>query len=316
MAQTHSFKNRSFVHTGKPEWPTLGLFMGCYLLWAVSLGLFAVIGLWALPLTILTTAFHSSLQHEVLHGHPTRSPLLNELLATPALGLWFPYRRYRALHLRHHINERLTDPLDDPESWYLPASRWSELTGLQRRILQFNATLSGRLLIGPALSWAGFWREEIKLFKAQNPTVIRAWGLHCAGLIPVLVALAWADFPLWLYLLAVAYPATAIILLRSFIEHRAAVRWQSRTAIVESGKLMSLLYLNNNLHAVHHDNPSLPWYQLPAQWEHQRNEVLANNGGYHIKGGYGEVFRRWFFQRREPIAHPYPDALIKRPPAG
>ena len=34
------------------------------------------------------------------------------------LTLWLPYERYRHTHHVHHIDARLTDPLDDPESFY------------------------------------------------------------------------------------------------------------------------------------------------------------------------------------------------------
>jgi fatty acid desaturase len=37
------------------------------------------------------------------------------------IGLVWPFRRFKALHLRHHADERLTDPFDDPESYYLGA---------------------------------------------------------------------------------------------------------------------------------------------------------------------------------------------------
>ena len=66
---------------------------------------------------------------------------------------------------------------------------------------------------------------------------------------------------------------------------------------------MSLLYLNNNLHCVHHSDPGLAWYRLPALWRARREEVLANNGGYRFSG-YGEVVRRYAFTSREPVSWP------------
>ena len=33
--------------------------------------------------------------------------------------------------------------------------------------------------------------------------------------------------------------------------------------IIERGGPFALLFLNNNLHAVHHDRPSVPWYRIP-----------------------------------------------------
>lgn len=107
------------------EWPTIALTAACYGLWVLAT-------LWAaavwLPLGIALTAvaitLHSSLQHEVLHGHPFRRPALNAALVFPALGLFVPYLRFRDTHLAHHQDARLTDPYDDPESNYLAPPVW------------------------------------------------------------------------------------------------------------------------------------------------------------------------------------------------
>src|SRR5215203_4217235 len=110
------------------EWPTLALLAACYGFWALATFHYSALGpvllvLFAAPLVTL----HSSLQHEALHGHPTRSAALNEALVFPPLGLLFPYRRFKALHLKHHDNSALTDPYDDPESFYLAAGDWQKL---------------------------------------------------------------------------------------------------------------------------------------------------------------------------------------------
>ena len=61
------------------EWPTLLLLLATYLLWIVATTYAAA--LW-LPLGVglaaVAMAQFSSLQHEVLHGHPFRSRVLNE----------------------------------------------------------------------------------------------------------------------------------------------------------------------------------------------------------------------------------------------
>jgi len=67
--------------------------------------------------------------------------------------------------------------------------------------------------------------------------------------------------------------------------------------------VMSLLFLNNNLHLVHHDKPGLAWYRLPALYRQRRDLFLASNGGYFFKG-YGEVFRRYFLSAKEQPLHP------------
>ena len=294
---------RSFV--ASREWPTWLLIVGCHGAWlAALLGRDAPGPAWVLLAVPLVT-LHSSLQHEALHGHPTRSRRLNELLVFPALGLFVPYRRFRDLHVRHHVDERLTDPYDDPESWYVGAGDWERAGPVLRALLGANATLLGRVTLGPALALAGFWHAECRAARAGEPGVRRAWLLHVAALLPVVAALAAAGVPLWFYALGVAYPAMSLLMVRTFVEHRAAERVGERTVVVEAGPVMSLLFLNNNLHAVHHAAPSVPWYALPARWRATRGATLEANGGYRYPGGYAEVAARWLVARREPVVHPF-----------
>lgn len=288
------------------EWPTWVALAGCYGAWGLLLGVHGDLGwLYAIPAAVVV-AFHSSLQHEILHGHPTRNAALNEALVFPTPGLFIPYRRFRDLHLTHHNDERLTDPYDDPESFYVSASDWQGRCSLMRLLLAVNATFAGRMLIGPALAMWGFWRGEIRLMRVGNPKVRTAWALHALGLVPV-IGLVWASGmnPLF-YVFAVAYPAMSLIMVRSYIEHRAAGPAPERTAIVEAGWFWRLLFLNNNFHAVHHASPAMAWYKLPDRWRTERDAVLARNGGYLVPG-YGAVARRWFFKRREPVIHPWID---------
>ena len=99
-------------------------------------------------------AWHSSLQHEAVHGHISRRSWLNAALALPPLGLWMPYERYCDSHLAHHRAPHLTDPVADPESWYVTPERWTTLRPLPRLVLTANNTLAGRMLIGPPLAIA------------------------------------------------------------------------------------------------------------------------------------------------------------------
>jgi len=314
-----------FAHAGRRsgrvrpvEWPTWAVLCVCYSLWIGSVALAGWLAastssgmIFALLPAAVAAALHSSLQHEVLHGHPTRSPILNEALVFPVLGLFIPYRRFRDLHLRHHNDERLTDPFDDPESFYAAADHWQSASPAMRALLTANATLAGRLVIGPALALYGFVRSELRLLAAGDRRVWGAWLRHLPGVALVLAVVAWAGVPFWAYLVVVAYPAISLIMVRSFIEHRADTDPARRTAIVEGEWFWRILFLNNCYHAVHHDLPGLAWYRLPRVWRARRDEVLARNGGY-LLPGYGAVFRRWLFRQREPVVHPY-DPNLDRP---
>ena len=284
------------------EWPTWTALAGCYLAWALALAAYPSIGLLAFVPMALSVAFHSSLQHEILHRHPTRNAALNEALVWLPLGLYIPYRRFRDNHLRHHNDERLTDPHDDPESFYLAEGDYARAGPAMRALLALNATFAGRMVVGPALALNAFWRQEWR--RAAGDRELRnAWAPHAAGLAPVLSAVLYMGGPIWLYALLAAYPGVSLIMIRSFIEHRAHAEPKKRTVVVESGPFFSLLFLNNNLHRVHHQHPNTAWYRLPGVYRDGRARYLADNGGYLIHG-YGEVVRRWLVRPREPVVHP------------
>jgi fatty acid desaturase len=72
--------------------------------------------------------------------------------------------------------------------------------------------------------------------------------------------------------------------------------------------MLALMFLNNNLHMAHHTNPRLAWYRLPAYYRAERAALLAKNHGY-VMRGYSEMFRRYFFRPKEPVAYPHPEWL-------
>jgi fatty acid desaturase len=160
------------------------------------------------------------------------------------------------------------------------------------------------MLLGPLRCLYLFYRAEV--FRALNGdrSHVTAWAIHTLGVAVVLTwVIAVCGLPLWQFLLLFVYPGIALTLVRSFLEHQARPEVSERSVIVEAGPLMSLLFLNNNLHLVHHDKPGLPWYRLPAFYRQRRALFLASNGGYYFKG-YREVFRRHFLRPKEQPLHP------------
>jgi fatty acid desaturase len=149
MRAKNRLKPRDKVATDErwwAEWPTLALLVVCYSVWVLATTLLS--DLWlpiGMVLTTVMAALHSSLSHEVLHGHPTRFSLLNMALVFPPLTVAVPYLRFRDTHLAHHNDEILTDPYDDPETNYLDPVVWHSLPKWWRGILSFNNTLFGRL---------------------------------------------------------------------------------------------------------------------------------------------------------------------------
>ncbi|RNC91389.1 fatty acid desaturase [Oceaniradius stylonematis] len=287
------------------EWPTMVMMALCYGVWlAAGFWLFPVVPVLALALMAVAAGFHTSLQHEVLHGHPTRSAAVNELLVGLPLAVAFPFRRFKALHLRHHRDENLTDPYDDPESWYRAQGDHAALGWPMRALLAANNTFVGRLVIGPPLMTFGFWRDDARNFAAGNPGVRRAWAHHALGL-AALVAIVWGGMGinLLVYVGTVAYGGMALIAIRTYCEHRWDQTPDGRTVVVEDSRILSWLFLNNNLHIVHHKRPAVPWYELPRLYRERRAEWLAANKTY-VYRNYWQIFRAYALSAKEPVVHP------------
>ncbi len=295
------------------EWPTLGLTIVIYGLW---LGLTWFHGAIPWPLLLIggawIIAWHGSLQHELIHGHPTRVAAVNRALGLPALALFLPFDRYRALHIAHHRNEYLTDPLEDPETYYWTAIDWHRLHPAARIIVHGSARLAGRLLIGPPWMITRFlWHESGRLWR-NEPGVRAAWAVHLpiAALIVVWLVAVCGISPLH-YALLFILPGTALLLIRSFAEHRAAPDAAHRTAVVENARLLGWLFLFNNLHSAHHERPGLPWYRLPRWYRQERSRLLRDNGGL-VYQGYGDVIRRYLIHPHDQPVHPF-DREVNRP---
>jgi len=287
----------------KLEWPTIGLIALCYGLWlAVGFWLWPVAPVLALVAMAVLGALHSSLVHECLHGHPTRKRLVNEALVALPLTLLFPYRRYKSTHLAHHNDARLTDPIEDPESYYVARWRYRQMPRWLVVLLHINNTLLGRLVIGPWLSGVAFLLNDLRLVQSNAPGVRLAWALHLPAVILVLAVLWIMGIPPLLYLIAVCWPATSLIALRTFAEHRWHDTPEGRTIIVEHSPL-GWLFLHNNLHIVHHQVPAAPWYELPRLYAERRAHWQALNQGY-VFPNYMALWRQWALRPKEPVAHP------------
>ncbi|HUN71950.1 MAG TPA: fatty acid desaturase [Steroidobacteraceae bacterium] len=292
---------------GRPavEIPTFLLLIVAYGGWLAATSRYAHWPLWVVaPLTTVLITLHSSLQHEIVHGHPTRWKGLNRLLAIVPLGLWIPYQRYRDLHHKHHIDRRLTDPIDDPESYYWTSEGWDQLSPPMRVALRIEQTLAGRLLVGSFLRIGMYWRWDLRNVWRGEPGIRAVWAEHLLWCIPVIL---WVKvvcgIPLWLYFIAMVIPANAIQLIRSFAEHRARPGIRERVAIVEGSWILGPLFLFNNLHSLHHESPAIPWYDLPGRHRQERERLIAENGGL-VYRTYFEVARRYLFRRHDVLQHP------------
>jgi fatty acid desaturase len=293
----------------RPRWyrwglPTWGVAAAVHSGFLLVTWNFQTLPLWlAAPLAALLLAWHGSLQHETIHGHPTRFKSVNTAIGAVPLALWLPYALYRESHLRHHADpSSLTLPGRDPESHYLAAGARNSMRLASYVVRRLNCTLAGRLILGPTIIVLRLWASEFR--RPMDGWRAGVWIRHVIG---VAIMLSWVigvcGISLPLYLGAMVYPSISLALLRSFAEHRAASHPRHRTAIVEAHPFWALLFLNNQLHFVHHAEPILPWYALPRAWRDMKPSSIIGPGLV-FSGGYREVARKYLFRPFIPVEHP------------
>ncbi|MGO4332754.1 fatty acid desaturase [Cupriavidus sp. 2TAF22] len=289
----------------RTELPTWLLIAAVYAAWfgtalnAARLGL----PLTAALLTVATT-WYMSLQHELLHGHPTRLPWLNALFGAAPLAVWFPYGLYRREHLIHHAADHLTHPGADPESYFLLPGDWQASGPALRMLLRWRNTMAGRVLLGPAFAIAQTMAAAWRQVRSGDLRDVPIWLAH---LLALAALLAWLDracgIAPWLMLAGVAYPALSLSAVRSFQEHRPHALPARRSVINEAAWPWRLLFLNNNYHLVHHDLPAVPWFALGGIYRTRAPGYRRRSGGFVVKG-YGEWLARFALRPAAPVVHP------------
>lgn len=289
------------------EGPTWLLAAGLYAVWAVLVWFHAALPWWLLwPLGAYVTALHFSLQHEAIHGWRSVPEPLRTALVWPPIGLWLPFEIYRRSHRRHHRNADLTYPGRDTETVYHRQADWQGYSPLWRRLLLFNQTFFGRLLLGPPIRLSNLLTRDLLPMARGDLSQGAIWLRHALGVTAILLFVTQiAGMPLWQYLLFFFYSGMVLGWLRPFLEHRWGDSPYQRVAAVESNWVFGLLFLWNNLHIVHHRHPTLPWYDIPGTYRRQRDSMLALNGGF-VFSGYGALLARYW--RRPAFVPVHPDA--------
>ena len=93
----------------RTEWPTWLLIAAIYGSWLAALVWYAHgASLGAVAALVVIAAWYMSLQHELVHNHPTRHAALNRALGLLPIAVWYPFDIYRRSHLAHHRDELLT----------------------------------------------------------------------------------------------------------------------------------------------------------------------------------------------------------------
>lgn len=289
----------------RTEWPTWLLLVGFYLAWGtVVLAKDALGEVFTVVLLIPLVVLWMSIQHELIHGHPTRWPTVNKALGYLPFAIWYPYEIYKETHLAHHNDEVLTAPGLDPESRYVTNDFWMQSPSYIRTLLWINKTLGGRLIVGAPLSLLTLITTELRGIFRSGPRNLTMWLGHLLSVVALLVFVEhFSAISAVQYVFLVSIPALSVAMIRSFYEHRPAERPEHRSVITESSGPLSWLFLNLNLHLIHHDLPRLPWFHLPRVYKARRAQWIARNNGFVIQG-YSELVRQHLARPVDCPVHP------------
>ena len=289
------------------EWPTWALIFSVYGAWWLCLWHYQFLGsVVGVMLLALVGTMHMSLQHELLHGHPTRSVWFNGLLAYLPVTLLYPYPVYRESHMTHHNDENLTVPGADPESYFVTRKQWQQYCGLRRAYLTGRMTMLGRLLSGPAHSAVSLTIQMLRDIASLDTGRIAIWMIHLILVAVLLLAVEhYFSVPVWQYLIA-AYMANAFAMIRSFFEHRPTADPDQRSIIMDCCPFFRTLFLNNNFHFVHHQYPKAPWYTLPDIYQQEKDSVLSRNGHFYTPG-YSQWLIGHLLKPVDSPVHPFAD---------
>ena len=280
----------------RAEWRTLLVVLSVYGLTVLTVLRYEVLTPWlAIPMLAVLGAWHLSMQHEVLHGHPFKNQFLNDAIGGIPVTLWIPYLAFKKDHHEHHLSD-LTNPALDNESYYVSQEQWDKAGRIRRAAWTANRTILFRIFVWTIVSTMTYVLSVLKRAARNEKSDRLAVVLHVVGVVFVVYLVLLSNMPLWQFALGTVYGGRILNAIRPFPEHKYQSGVETRTAMIMAGPFMSLLMLNNNLHVAHHDEPGVPWYGYHKLMNRVNAVERARDAGLLYEGGYAEVFRKFSFK--------------------
>ena len=294
MVQSDSSTSGVLKEAG--EWRTLAVVIAVYGLTVLTVVRYDVLTPWlAVPMLAVLGAWHLSMQHEVLHGHPFKNQFLNDAIGGIPVTLWIPYLAFKKDHHEHHLSD-LTNPALDNESYYVSQEQWDKAGKIRRAAWTANRTILFRMFVWTIVSTITYVLSVLKRAVRDEKGDRLAVALHVVGLVFVVYLVSLSSMPLWQFALGTLYGGRILNAIRPFPEHKYQSGVETRTAMIMAGRFMSLLMLNNNLHVAHHEEPWVPWYRYDGLMSRVKAVERAREAGLLYEGGYAEVFRKFSFK--------------------
>jgi fatty acid desaturase len=297
--------SRKSLLNASGEWRTIAVIVAVYGLTILTVMRHEVLTPWlTIPFLSVLGAWHLSMQHETIHGHPFRRQWINDVIGSIPVTLWIPYFSFKKDHIEHHQSD-LTHPGLDNESYYVSPEAWARAGKIRRAAYWANRTILFRMFVWTVVSTLTYLWSIIRQMLRGDKQAWFAMAVHAAGLLVVAYLVrSVAGMPLWQFAFGTLYGGRILNAIRPFPEHKYQDGTETRTAMVMAGPFMSLLMLNNNLHVAHHEQPGVAWYEVPKMSERVNAVERAREVGLLYEGGYAEVFRKFSFR---PMGAPLRD---------
>lgn len=255
------------------SWPTLALLAGLMTVWAAAVYAGST-GLMPAPAAILLTTWMAyaafTPMHDAAHGSVSRVSWLNETVGhLSSIILNGPFHAFRFVHLAHH---RFTnEPGKDPDLW----------------------SGTGPALLLP-LRWATQELHYYYLYVkhwTQRPENERLGFLVSFGLQGVilawLAASGWGKEALLYWVLPAKIAVMLLAFCNDYLPHQphaiTAKEDRYRATHILTSPLLDFLFLNQNMHLIHHLYPGVPFHRYGRIWRAKKDFLLAR-GTREIKG--------------------------------
>jgi fatty acid desaturase len=231
-----------------------------------------------IALIALATPFHSALMHEAIHGRFAEDPRRNDRAGrTLAILSAVAFDAMRFGHMSHHRYNR--HALDRPDVIEPGQSRFRSAinyyVGLFGGIYLREVGASFAMLLPRSL----LDRMIVATLSKNEPEIAamreamrrgldrRLWQMRFdVGLAIAIYATAFALYGAhWpLLMLGIALRGLIVSLMDNAPHYGTPAVVGADAINARTGRLGRWLLLNQNLHAVHHERPDLPWIELPG----------------------------------------------------
>lgn len=263
-------------HTPDIAWPTIILLVGCLGLWGLSsaLALMDIIPLWLamVPNTLALYAIYTPV-HDASHSAvvPRNKQLrwVNTLVGTlAAFPIFMTFHIHRKSHFIHHAR---TNGPEDPDT-FLMGSFWSVVL------------VKTPLALINQLNSVKVWQDcaRLKLTRSERLQTLFAHGITIAILLGLVVAgMGWELLCLWLIPWFVGEHVMEVTF-GWFPHHDHTQTGRYADTRISLFPCADLLYLQQNLHLIHHMLPVVPFYRYRAVFDELRPTLVKH--GARIEG--------------------------------